>query len=155
MSGAFKAAIRRLAPGRAGEKPANRRDGRVLGARGEKAAAKMLRRAGYRIAGRNVKVAAGEADLVCIAPDKRTIVVVEVKTRLLSESGELAGPPPEANIHAHKRRKLIAVTRCLAARRSWVGRPVRIDVVAVEWPRPAPGSRRAAPVLRHYIDVFR
>ena len=144
------ATLRLLRPARVAAHP---RDGRALGARGERAAAKMLRRAGYRIAGRNVKVAAGEADIVCIAPDKRTVVVVEVKTRVLDEDGGRAGPPPEANIHEHKRRKLVAVTRCLAQRRSWAGRPVRIDVVAVDWPRSAPGNRRARPVLRHYIGV--
>ncbi|HYE01799.1 MAG TPA: YraN family protein [Phycisphaerales bacterium] len=131
-----------LAPAR------NARDGRTLGRNGERRAARFLRRAGYRVAGRNVRVVAGEADLVCVAPDRRTIVVVEVKTRMVPE-GARGAPPPEASVHARKRRKLLAVARCLAARPAWRGRPVRIDVVAVDWPPTGP------PVIRHYVDAVR
>lgn len=119
----------------------------ALGRRGERRAARMLRRLGYRILGRNVRLKVGEADIVCEAPDGRTIVVVEVKTRLrgadLSARGEAVAP--EASVHAHKRRKLLAVTRSLVRANGWDGRPVRIDVVAVEWP-----AGRGEPTLRHH-----
>jgi len=121
---------------------------RALGRAGERAAARMLRRAGYRVIGRNVRCRAGEADIVCIAPDRRTVVVVEVKTRRATGGG----PPPEANVHARKRAKLLAVTRYLARANRWEGRPVRIDVVAVEWP--AEGAR-GRPVLRHHVGAVR
>jgi putative endonuclease len=128
--------LRRAAPG----------DERALGRAGERAAAGLLRRAGYRVLGRNVRMAVGEADLLCIAPDRRTIVVVEVKTRLRGSSRSLLGEivAPEASVHAHKRRKLRAVARAIVCANGWSGRPCRIDVVAVEWP--AAGGR---PVLRH------
>ncbi|MBX3357141.1 MAG: YraN family protein [Phycisphaeraceae bacterium] len=116
---------------------------RRLGRAGERAAARLLRRSGYRILARNVRVPMGEADIVCVAPDRRTIVVVEVKTRR-TIPGRIQ-PPPEANIHAHKRRKLLSVARHLAAANRWNDRPVRIDVVAVEWPA------RGKPILRHHI----
>lgn len=116
---------------------------RALGRAGERAAARLLKRAGYRIIGRNVRVRVGEADLVCIAPDRRTVVVVEVKTRRATAHG----PPPEANIHAHKRAKLLAVTRYLAKANGWHDRPVRIDVVAVEWPL------KGRPTLRHHLGA--
>jgi putative endonuclease len=114
-----------------------------LGPAGERAAARLLKRAGYRVLGRNLRCKIGEADLLCVAPDRRTIVVVEVKCRRVG-TGTNAHPPPEASVHAHKRRKLLAVTRHLVRANGWTDRPVRIDVVAVEWPR------RGRPVMRHY-----
>lgn len=123
--------------------------GQRLGRRGERAAAAYLRRAGYRVLDRNVRNVIGEADLVCLGADGRTIVVVEVKTRLVREEDERGGPPPEANITAHKRRKLVGVARLIADQRGWRDRPLRIDVVAVEWPE------RGKPVIRHHENAVR
>lgn len=120
---------------------------RDLGGAGERAAAGLLKRAGYRVLGRNVRLRVGEADLVCLAPDGRTIVVVEVKTR--RPGAGASGIPPEASVHHRKRRKLLAVTRSLVRAKGWRDRPVRIDVVAVDWP--AEGE----PVLRHYVGAVR
>jgi putative endonuclease len=120
-----------------------------LGARGERAAAKFLARAGYSIIARNARTRVGEADLVCLAPDGRTIVIVEVKTRLAVEPGA-AAVPPEANITPHKRMKLLQVTRLLIAANNWRDRPVRIDVIAIEWPR-----NDGEPILRHHVDALR
>lgn len=112
---------------------------RELGAAGERAAARLLRRGGYKVLGRNVRVRIGEADIVALDPDGRTIVVVEVKTRRVErvvEAGKRrAAPAPEMSVHQHKQLKLLAVARYLAKANGWVGRPIRIDVVAVEWPR--------------------
>jgi len=127
------------------------RGGREVGRAGERYAAKLLKRGGYRVLGRNVVVRGGEADLVCLAPDGLTIVVVEVKTRRpgLAESAQGANVAPEASIHAWKRKKLLDVSRTLAKANGWHGRPVRIDVVAVEWQE---GHR--PPLVRHYPDVM-
>lgn len=120
-------------------------DHRALGRAGERLAASRLRREGFRVLARNVRVPAGEADLVCLAPDRRTLVIVEVKTRLAPAGGPAY--PPEVNIDGRKRRKLVEVARSMAARRDWRGRPVRIDVVAVEW---SPAGRH---VVRHHPDA--
>lgn len=117
--------------------------GRDLGRRGEKLAARYLRTRGYRVLERNVRTPIGEVDLLCTAPGGRAIVLVEVKSRLTDAAG--SGPPPEASITEHKRRKLRALARDLAKRRGWESRPMRIDVVAVEMP-----SRGARPVIRHH-----
>jgi putative endonuclease len=126
------------------------RDTRGLGRAGERHAAKLLKRAGYRILGRNVRVRNGEADLVCEAPDGDTIVVVEVKTRRpgAAESVQGAAVPPEASVHSAKRRKLLAVAETLVRANGWRGRPVRIDVVAVEWL-----EGHHPPAVRHYVDA--
>lgn len=122
-----------------------------LGPLGERAAGRFLRRAGYRVLGRNVRVRAGEADLVCEAPDRRTVVIVEVKSRRRGAGSHPASESiaPEASITAHKKRKLVAVTRSLVRLNRWEDRPVRIDVVAVEWP--VRGRRR--PTIRHFVGA--
>jgi Holliday junction resolvase-like predicted endonuclease len=76
----------------------------------------------------------GEADLVAEAPpDGRTIVVVEVKSRVIRTDGPARDVAPERSITAHKRRKLISIAKYLAKANSWNERPIRIDVVAVEF----------------------
>jgi putative endonuclease len=128
-------------------RPPSARD--PLGPAGERAAAKLLRRAGYRILARNVRVHGGEADLVCLAPDRRMIVIVEVKARRRGASEVSDLVPPEAAIHADKRRNLARIARTLAQINRWEDRPLRIDVVAVEWP----ADPRAKPTLRHWIGA--
>lgn len=118
-----------------------------LGRAGEAVAAKMLRRAGFRVIGRNLHVPMGEADLLCLAPDRRTIVLVEVKTRAIARGERAAYLPPEAAITAQKRAKLSAILRHLQHANRWTDRHVRIDVVAVDWPV---GGK---PLVRHHADA--
>jgi len=114
---------------------------RSLGARGERFAASFLKRSRYRILGRNIRNKIGEIDLLALAPDRKTIVVVEVKSRFVRTGG--SDPPPEASVTAAKQRKLIMLTRSLRRERGWEDRPVRIDVIAVEF------RERTKPVVRH------
>ena len=115
-----------------------------LGPLGERIARKYLRRRGYKTILKNALVAPGEADIVCLAPDKSTIVVVEVKARRVDLSGESPAQKPESAITAQKRRKLIQVTESLARKHAWQDRPLRIDVVAVEIPP------KGKPIIRHF-----
>lgn len=126
-----------------------------LGEAGERVAAKHLARLGYRVIGRNLHVPMGEADLLAVAPDRETVVLVEVKSRRVegSTQGDAGDsrhivrtpqPPPEASITAHKRAKLVEILRHLARANGWGRRPLRIDAVAVEWPRDG------EPVVRHH-----
>lgn len=116
-----------------------------VGRRGERAAARYLKARGYRVLASNARVPMGEADLVCLAPDRATVVIVEVKTRLVA-AGTVDPIPPEVNITAHKRGKLLSIARHLARANGWEERPVRIDVVAVEWP-----VGRGKMVVRHHV----
>lgn len=102
--------------------------GSASGARGESIAERMLIAKGYRLLGRNLRLRRGEIDLLCLAPDGATIVVVEVKAREFSEGVRT----PEAAITAHKQRKLRTLARDLVRANAWQNRPIRIDVVAVE-----------------------
>ena len=56
-----------------------RRPAVSLGERGERAAARFLRRAGYTILARRYRLRTGEIDLV--ATEGRSVIFVEVKTR--------------------------------------------------------------------------
>ena len=58
---------------------------KALGAIGEEAAVRELRRRGYKIRDRNVRCPMGELDLV--AEDQGTLVFLEVKTRSTSDYG--------------------------------------------------------------------
>ncbi len=100
-----------------------------LGKRGEMIAAARLQRSGYRVVAKNVRTRIGEIDLICEAPDKQTVVVVEVKTR---RRGEGDRPPAEASITRRKGAKLAALTRWMRRSNGWENRPVRIDVISVE-----------------------
>lgn len=121
-----------------------------LGRKGERLAARHLKRAGFRVLARNVRLGIGEADIVCEAPDRKTVVIVEVKTRLRGTGRSLQGEmiAPEASVHQKKRHKLAAIARVLIKANKWEGRPVRIDVVAVECH--ADGSE---PVVRHHEGI--
>ena len=61
---------------------------KTLGQRGEAAAARFLKRRGYRIVARAARGDLGELDLVAV--DGRTVVFVEVKTRRSHEAGHPA-----------------------------------------------------------------
>lgn len=128
-------------------RPTSHRD--QLGNRGEATAARYLKRKKFKVLARNVRVSFGEADLLCLAPDRETIVVVEVKTRRV-EAGETRPYfAPEASITREKRRKLRAVMMHLARANRWTDRPLRVDAIGVEWPV------HGEPLIRHHEGVIR
>lgn len=87
----------------------------------------------------------GEIDLLCEDRRTRTLVVVEVKARML-RGGDPRSAYPESAITGAKRAKLRTLTTALLRRPAFQDRAVRIDVVAVCFER---GKRRACAV-RHY-----
>lgn len=115
---------------------------KTLGQRGEAAAARYLKRRGYKIVARSDRLEPGELDLVAV--DGRTIVFVEVKTR---QSGE-TGHPSEA-VDAAKQRRLtrLAVTYLKCHR--LLDYPARFDVVAITWP-----DGQGRPTIEHFPNAF-
>ncbi len=85
-------------------------------------------------------VGVGEADIVCLAPDKKTIVIVEVKTRRVRDGA--AGFGPEVAVGGAKSRKLVQVAHAAMKQNGWQDRAVRIDVVAVMYPERGRASVR-------------
>jgi putative endonuclease len=113
-----------------------------LGQRGEAAAARYLRRRGYRIVARGDRGQLGELDLVAV--QKRTVVFVEVKTR----QSQAAGNPGEA-VDDDKQRRLTRLALSFLKRHGLLEYPARFDIVAVTWPE---GQSR--PTIEHYEHAF-
>ncbi len=132
---------------RAPSRVARERD--PLGPAGERAAEKHLRREGYRIVGRNMRLRAGEIDLLALDPGRRTLVVVEVKCRRCAPgaAGVPARPAPEASVTNAKKRKLLSLARAVSSRRRWRRLGVRIDIVGIDWPE------GGAPLVRHHVNA--
>lgn len=121
-----------------------------VGAWGEREAEKHLKSRGYAIVGRNMVTPSGEADLVCRGPDGRTMIIVEVKARVVADEAGLYRP--ERAINRQKLRRLTSMARLLRAANGWRDRPVRVDVVAVERVEDGGSSRL---VIRHHEGLVR
>ncbi len=99
-------------------------DARTLGALGEDAAVKRLKRMGYIILDRNVTTRHGEVDI--LARDADVLCFVEVKTRRSAAFGR----PVEAVTPA-KQKQIARAAREILHRRRLSDSPCRFDVVAV------------------------
>ena len=102
-----------------------------LGKRGERYAARLLRRKGHRVLLAGERNRFGEFDLVTIderTPERR-LVFVEVKTR----RNEHAGSPAEA-VTQEKQRRLTRTAWSFLREHDLVDHPMRFDVVAIVWP---------------------
>jgi putative endonuclease len=111
-----------------------------LGDRGENLAARELQKKGYRILNRNFKCNVGEIDI--IARDGKTLVFVEVKTRMFDE------PTPEAQVNEHKMHQCTKAAKYYLSRYGNPQPQARFDVVAVLWPQGQP------PTIRHIENAF-
>ena len=118
------------------------RAGAGVGDQGESLAAAWLKARGYRIMHRNLKVDDDEADLIAIDPDGRTVVVVEVKSRVDD------GTPPEAWVNSRKQFHLVRLASKLLKRREFADRPFRFDVIAVVL------RKDVKPEIRHIPGAF-
>jgi len=112
-----------------------------LGQRGEEAAARHLRKAGYSILARNYVCPHGELDLICHHDD--SIVFVEVKTRSHDEAAD-----PEVNVTPAKERQIERVARYWLARHNEPDCAYRFDAVSVVI------DQRGEASVRHIIDAF-
>lgn len=123
--------------------------GTRLGQRGEKLAARHLRRGGLKVLARNYRCPAGEADIIVLdrsgrtASDAETIAFVEVKTRTSARQVS-----PESAVDARKRRQLARVAEYYLAHHDAGECSVRFDVVAVVL------AAGAKPEIRHIVDAF-
>ncbi len=114
---------------------------RPLGERGERAAARFLRRAGYQIVARQHRDRHGEIDL--IISDGRALIFVEVKTRTAAFDQH----PAEA-VDRHKQRRLQRTALAYVQRHRLGDTPLRFDIVAITWPK---GQR---PRIEHFPGAF-
>ena len=104
-----------------------RRPQESLGERGERIAARYLKRLGYKIIAQRHRDSLGELDLVAV--DGRTVVFVEVKTR----RSDMAGHPADA-VDEEKQRRLTRLAVSYLKQHDLLEERCRFDVVAVTWP---------------------
>jgi len=114
---------------------------RLFGNRGERVAARFLKKLGYQILARQARSKVGELDL--IARDGETIVFVEVKTR----ASHATGHPSEA-VGYQKQKQLTRAALFWLKQRNLLGHRCRFDVIAITW---QDGEK---PVIEHFIHAF-
>ncbi len=112
---------------------------RLLGDRGERAAARFLRRQGLRVLLRGYRTRFGEIDL--IARDGETLVFVEVKARR-------QGVPAEA-VTAEKQRRITLAALQFLRKHGLLDVRSRFDIVAIVWP-----DERGQPQIEHIPNAF-
>jgi putative endonuclease len=112
-----------------------------LGRRGERAAARHLKRHRYRILARNYRSVAGEIDL--IASQRETIVFVEVKTRSSTDPEN-----DESPVRLFQQRRIERAARFFLLQPGARDRPYRFDIVTVVL------SPDGEPQIEHRQDAF-
>lgn len=114
------------------------------GRRGEEVAAAFLKQHDYQVLATNLRNRFGEIDLLAVAPDRHTVVVVEVKAR----EGAASLTRPETRVNRHKQMRLVTLACQIARRYRLTDRPIRFDVIGVDL---LPGE---ASVVRHHPGAF-
>lgn len=115
------------------------------GEQGERLAERHLKAQHYKTLARNLRSRLGEIDLLMLAPDRRTIVIVEVKT---AHADRRSNVPPEHRVGRHKQHKLATLAAKLIATHKLTGRPIRFDVIGVSL------HHAKEPEIRHYPAAF-
>jgi putative endonuclease len=113
----------------------------VFGRSAEDLAEQMLRKKGYRILERNLRIAGGELDL--IADDQGTLVFIEVKAR----RGNQFGGAPYA-ITTRKKQQVIKLALCYLSQHGLTNKQCRFDVILVV------GTNGHTPQLTHIEQAF-
>lgn len=121
---------------------------RRIGNFGERAAARLLRRRGYRILERNYVF--GDAEIDIIASDSEHTVFVEVKTRKYGTESPTE-PRPASAVTPEKQRAIIKAARGYAAYYP-SSRRMRFDVVEVLYD--GDGRRRKVRDIQHLEGAF-
>lgn len=98
----------------------------ITGNRGEQIACRFLQSLGYRILGRNLRLAKDEVDILAWDPADAVVVFAEVKTR----SRMHGDYTPELNLTRQKRANMIRGARQWVTRRGWEG-GYRMDLLCV------------------------
>jgi putative endonuclease len=115
---------------------------RLFGTRSENAAARYLRRQGFRILTRNYACPLGELDLVAVEDD--CIVFVEVRSTAGTDL-----EPPAQSVDEAKQQRLTRLALHYLGKYRLLNQAARFDVLVMSWP---PGQRE--PRIIHYRQAF-
>jgi putative endonuclease len=99
---------------------------RERGRRAEQAAGAWLESQGFEVLARNHATRRGEVDLVC--REGATVCFVEVRSRSRLDHGT-----PAESVTPAKARRVVAAATDWAVRHGGLDRPMRFDLVSVEW----------------------
>ena len=111
------------------------------GEEGESLACRHLEAQGFTILQRNFRCRSGEVDVVALHGE--TTVFVEVKGRAGRSHGQ-----GYDGVTFGKRRRLVRAARLYAASRGLFDKPLRFDVISIEWVEGDP------PRIRHDRGAF-
>src|SRR5947209_4697416 len=115
---------------------------RWFGTRSERAAARFLKRLGYRIIVRNYSCPLGELDIVAL--DRGTVVFVEVRSTATDDTVRAA-----ASVDERKQERLTQLALHFLHQHRLIGSVARFDVLTIAWP-----SSRREPRIVHYPHAF-
>ncbi len=119
--------------------------GKLLGDKGERAAIKFLKQAGYSILAKQYRTDLGEIDVIAL--DGEVVVFVEVKTRRSDSKGQ----PFEA-VTPQKQSQLTRLASSFLKKHKLLNQPARFDVVSILWP--SEQSNLSKPEIQHFQDAF-
>ena len=124
---------------------------RVTGNFGERAAAKHLKKNGYKIRERNYVALGNEIDI--IAENKSVLAFVEVKTRTRGKESAHE-PRPASAVNRKKQQSIISVAKYYHSANKHLlgGKPIRFDVIEV-WINDDNGRKSVAEIT-HMIGAF-
>lgn len=115
---------------------------RLLGDKGERYAARFLRRQGFRIIARQYRNQFGEIDLIALDGDQ--VVFIEVKTR----KSDRFGQPAEA-VDFAKQKQLTRLALAYLKKHGLLDRSARFDIVGIIWP-----DGQKHPDVQHFRNAF-
>jgi putative endonuclease len=120
---------------------------RDTGRAGEQVAELYLVQQGHKILARNLRLEAGEIDILCEKPGKPQLIVVEVKASAKKVSTRFR---PERRVGGHKKKKLKELAAQLRAKKPELkDRPMRFDILGVEL-----DPKGGMPGIRHHQGAF-
>ena len=122
-----------------------------IGDFGERLAVHFLRRRGYIVRERNLRVGHAEVDIV--ATTLRDVVFVEVKTRSYHADEWKNAPPPSLAVHAEKQRLTRMAASAYLREHPTHKRP-RMDVIEVWLSRETDGKRPRVLKIRHIKAAY-
>jgi putative endonuclease len=115
---------------------------RWFGNRSERAAARYLRREGFRIVARNYFTAHGEIDLIAV--EAGCVVFVEIRSTHFEDPSS-----PAESVDRLKQTKITRSALDFLRRRGLMEQPARFDVLILSWP-----EGRREPRIDHYRHAF-
>jgi len=113
----------------------------LLGSRGERLAARFLKRQGFHLIVRNYKCVAGEVDLICSRED--LIAFIEVKSRTSADAQD-----PQEAARTVQWRRIERAARYFLLQYPVKNRTYRFDLVTVIYPG------KGSPVLEHFEGAY-